>query len=95
MSGELYVDLTVLEGTERDLGRVADNLSECASRLRGASRGDLGSPRLDEACADFRDTWAYGTEKLGEAADMVRKQLGEGLKVYVESDSKLASVLRS
>ena len=91
---DLYVDLTALERTAQRLGRVEEELQACAQALRHASASDLGSARLDDACADFRDSWSYGTEKLGQAASVVRQQLEEGLRVYVEADEALAGVVR-
>lgn len=58
-----------------------------------ASAAHLGSGRIDDACAGFRESWSYGTEQLGAAAAEVRQQLGEGLRVYVETDQALASVV--
>lgn len=92
---DLYVDLTVLRRTERDLDGVAEELRVCARALQEASAQDLGSHQLDRACDAFRETWAYGAKQLGSAAAQVGQQLGEGLRVYAEADAQLASIFAS
>jgi hypothetical protein len=91
--GELFVDLTALRGTSARLARVEGELHAASTALRAVGSGDLGSARLAGACDDFRDRWGHGIGQLGRAADVVRQQLDEALRVYGEVDREIAQVV--
>lgn len=89
---DLYVDTAGLRVVERALGRVEHDLRACASTLQGATYAGLGDAGLDAACAEFVDTWSYGTEQLGHAAATVNGVLAEGLRVYEQVEAELAAL---
>ena len=93
--GRLFVDLAVLERLETALSNAADDLDALARALARASALDLGSRNLDQAAQYFFDQWRYGTGRLGEAAEVVGKQVSEAVRVYRASDAKLANIIRS
>ncbi|HWG92788.1 MAG TPA: hypothetical protein VNU66_01000 [Mycobacteriales bacterium] len=86
---ELFVDLAALRATSAQLGRVESELRAASSALRAVGSADLGSSRLAGACDGFRDRWGHGIGQLGRAADVVRQQLDEALRVYGEVDAAL------
>jgi hypothetical protein len=87
--GELFVDLTALRATSAQLARAESELRAASCALRAVGSADLGSARLAGACDGFRDRWGHGIGQLGQAADVVRQQLDEALRVYAEADAQL------
>lgn len=92
---ELFVDLTVLRGTERRLARVQQDVRACSRALRDATTAGLGSGSLDLAAQEFADSWSHGAAQVAAGAGAAREQLAEGLRVYAEVDSRLCAVLAS
>ncbi len=89
---DLYVNTPGLRVVEGALGRVEEDLRTCSATLLAASSTGLGDAGLDAACADFVDSWGYGTEQLGQAATTVREVLIQALRVYAEIEAELASL---
>lgn len=92
---DLLVDVSVLERVHSALEDAAGNLAHLRKRLANASACDLGDRRIDRAAERFFERWGYGTRRLGEAADVVARQVDEALRVYAEADDELANVFRS
>lgn len=89
---DLYVDTPGLRVVEGALGRVEHDLRACSASLLAATSTGLGDAGLDDACAEFVDSWSHGTEQLGRAATTVREVLAEALRVYAQIEAELASV---
>lgn len=92
---DLFVDVSVLDRLRGALGGAAEDLGDLGRQLARASARQLGSRSLDEAAEEFFERWRYGTEQLGEAADVVAQQVDEALRVYRAADGRLAEVFRS
>ena len=89
---DLYVDTAGLRKVESALGRVEGDLRVCSATLAAATAAGLGDGALDAACTAFVDSWSYGTGQLGQAATTVREVLSEGLRVYAQIETELASL---
>ncbi|MQA08283.1 MAG: hypothetical protein GEU98_06965 [Pseudonocardiaceae bacterium] len=82
------------------LGKLISNLESATEQITNANKtlaaqstlGMLGNPTLSKSGQDFEDTWEYGIEKLGDAAEGVTERLAEAKKNYQELEEANAEI---
>lgn len=92
MSSGFVVDLGRMASLVETLTDVKDSMSEANDALKDASAQNLGSARLDDAGAAFRDKWTYGIGKLADLAQSMTEGLAQTDKAYSATEAELAQL---
>ncbi len=87
---DFKVDIEGLGAIEKNLSRSSENLEQALNAMKDASPESLGYPSLDEACAEFREVWQTGLEKVRECGKKLTEGLGQAKKDYAELDNSVS-----
>lgn len=87
-----------------DIGGITTWVKNWAVRARTSTTPPAGwkywgpkpprSDELDEACADFQDSWAAGLGELREAIDEIRDGLDKAIAGYRDLENTIRDNLR-
>lgn len=91
---DFKVDLGGLGALNKNLDRTAENVDKATKRLANLGPDKIGPDVLDEACADFRDDWEEGLEKLREAIGDIRDGVDKAKNSYAEAENQLKESLK-
>lgn len=91
---DFTVDVDGLNGLQKDLERTGENIDNAARELADASPDTIGSDELDEACADFYDSWKNGLGEINEVVGDVKKGLSHAAQAYAEIDKGIRDALQ-
>ncbi len=87
---DLYVDLDALGTLSAQMSQIKATL-EAAPDRAGASAGELGSARIDDALGDFVDGWRDGRTKIIGGIDALAGRTEGAAGAYVAQEQALAS----
>ncbi|QGK71594.1 hypothetical protein GIY23_20570 [Allosaccharopolyspora coralli] len=76
-----------------DLDRAADDITAANKALSNAKGHDLGTPGIDTASEEFRDTWSDGISKISEGAKATSDALGVARSTYAKLENEVASLV--
>jgi hypothetical protein len=93
MSGDLVVDLGLLENTDHALGVLFTEFKDASAIVSGYA-ADIGAPVLVGALEAFATDWNAHRAQLLSSIASVRTLAAEGGKQFRATDDKLASDLR-
>lgn len=74
---------------EKNLHRAEENLGGALKAMEDIGPASIGPDFLDEACADFREDWQRGIDKIGECVGKITAGLGDAKKTYAELENAL------
>lgn len=86
---DFTVDIDGLDALGKNLDRTSSNIDQATKRLDDLGPDSIGPDVLDEACADFREDWEEGLDKLREAVDEMRGGLDGAKRTYAKIDNGL------
>ena len=87
--GDLCVSYTALEESEADLKTIKAEFENCSKR-KDQLRGIWGSGPIADAMGEFVDNWDRHRKELVESIKAVSDMVTNTLKVFRETDQKLA-----
>ncbi len=77
-----------------DLGTAADRMAEADRKLGGGGAfGSLGTAELGQAGVEFEEAWAFGIDRLGEAASEVTERLKAAKQKYEQIEAQFGGEL--
>lgn len=82
-----------LNATAGRLDNSSERMKQASGELRAAGTAGLGSAELDSACAEFADSWHYGTNRLSELAGHAAGFVRKAVETYADADRKLSQAL--
>lgn len=86
---DFTVDIDGLDALGKNLDRTNENLDQATKRLADLGPDSIGPDVLDEACAEFRDDWEEGLDKLRDAVEEMKGGLDGAKKTYAEIEEGL------
>ncbi|RCW40759.1 hypothetical protein DFQ14_11086 [Halopolyspora algeriensis] len=86
---DFRVDIEGLDSLKNNLTRSSENLEQALNAMRDISSESLGYRTLDQACADFRETWRTGLKKVEECTGKLTEGLDSARKDYVELEKQI------
>jgi hypothetical protein len=91
---DLVVDLDLLARTAGGLSMLIEEFGN-ASKIVGASQGQITEPMLIGALDDFASDWSVHRQSLLSSMQSVYKMATESHRAYIDTDDKLAGELRN
>lgn len=92
MADGLKVSIESLDAIDKSLLNSRDALGDALRSLNDATAGGLGTAELDQACAEFHDTWQFGLGQLGKCIDVVRAGIEQAKQAYASYEDELTRV---
>lgn len=86
---DFRVDIEGLDSLSNNLTRSSENLEQALNAMRDIGSESLGYRGLDQACADFRETWQTGLKKVEECTGKLTKGLDSAKKDYAELEKQI------
>jgi hypothetical protein len=97
MSGQsqyFRTELSVLDRLTSMLGESEDCMDSALRAMKEESAATIGTPELDQACADFQQTWSYGLQQMKSSSKELKDGLSKTSKNYHQVESALESSMR-
>lgn len=93
MAGGYHVAMEKLTRLINDLDRAADDITAANRALSNARGRDLGTPGIDNASEDFRESWSHGISKISEGAKATSEALGAARSTYAKLENEVAGLV--
>lgn len=84
---DFTVDIEGLDALGTNLDRAKENLDSALKAMEDIGPDSIGPDDLDDACAEFRDDWERGIDKIGECVDKITEGLRGARKGYAEIEN--------
>ncbi len=88
------VELNVLQQLSGQLEEAEDCMSSALTAMQQDSSGGIGTPELDQACAHFKQSWAYGLQQMQKSSKNLFDGLTATSKNYEQVESALAAEMK-
>lgn len=86
---DFTVDIDGLDALGKNLERAKENLDGALKAMEDIGPDSIGPDDLDDACAEFRDDWERGLDKVGECVQKITDALKQARKNYAEIENAL------
>jgi hypothetical protein len=83
-------ELDVLQRLTNQLKDAEDCMDSALRAMKDDTSGRIGTPELDQACADFQNTWAYGLDQMKKSS----KDLVDGLSATTQNYQQVEQALQ-
>ncbi len=87
---DFTVDIDGLEALGKDMERARDNLDSALKAMEDIGPDSIGPDNLDDACAEFRDDWDRGLNKIRECVEQITEALKNARKSYAEIEDAIS-----
>ncbi len=93
-SSYFKTELGVLDRLTNMLTDSEECMDSALRAMKDESSGRIGTPELDQACADFQKTWAYGLEQMKKSSTDLRDGLKNTSANYRQVENALQNELK-
>ena len=94
MGKDLHVSLGMLESTAGSLSMLMEEFKN-ASTIVNDYHGAIGEPKLISALDDFAGNWQVHRQQLLQSMQAVYDMVTKSHEAYLDTDSKLASDIKT
>jgi hypothetical protein len=91
MADGLQVNIASLDAIDKSLLDSRDALGDALNGMRDADASGIGTAELDQACAEFHQTWQFGLNQLGSCIDIVRTGIEAARNAYAATEDALTT----
>ncbi|RCW45153.1 hypothetical protein DFQ14_103117 [Halopolyspora algeriensis] len=95
MSGGYRVSMDKLTQLVNDLDHAADDITAANRALSNARGRDLGTPGIDDASEEFRESWSHGISKISKGAKVTSDVLDAARATYARLENEASALIAS
>lgn len=93
-SGYFKTELDVLQRLTGMLRDAEDCMDSALTAMKEDTSGRVGTPELDQACADFQKTWSYGLDQMKKTSKDLLDGLDATTKNYQQVEKALEGEMK-
>jgi prefoldin subunit 5 len=93
MSSFFKVDLEVLQQFMTTLRKSGDHMDTALQALKDTTGAQIGTPELDSAAHDFKESWNYGLGQLTSAIKDTNEGVSKAHEAYKDTEDAIGKAL--